>query len=90
MLCLVLTHLTYRANAKKHVLSNDIVKVLKVCGKRALPDVNCYCKMTSDMALDSVTSFLRLNDATCSCKRMLHSPTIGRISSVQWQKVGSS
>ena len=44
--------------------------------------------MTSAMALDGVTSFLRLKDVTNTCKRMQHSPTIGRISSVQWGKVG--
>ena len=85
-----ITHLAYRANAKKHVLSNDIVTVLKACGKRALADVNCYCKMMSVMVLDSVTSFLRLIDVTYSCKRMRHSTTIGGIFSVQWRKVGRS
>ena len=30
----ILTHLTYRANAKKRVISNDIVTVLKARGKR--------------------------------------------------------
>ena len=75
---------------KKRAISDDIVTVLKACGKRALADVNCYCKMTSVGALDGVTSFLRLKDATYSCKRMRHSPTIGWISSLQWQKVGRS
>ena len=59
----ILTHLAYRANAKKiRVISNDIVTVLKARGKRALADVKCYCKMTPDVALDDVTSFLRLKD----------------------------
>ena len=43
----ILTHLAYRANAKKYVISNDKVTVLKACGKRALADVNCYCKKMS-------------------------------------------
>ena len=41
---------------KKGVISNDIVTVLKACGKRALADINCYCKMSSVVALDGVTS----------------------------------
>ena len=44
---------------KKHVISNDIVTVLKACGKPALVDDICYCKMTSIVALGSVTSLLR-------------------------------
>ena len=43
--------------------------------------------MTSVMALDGVTSFLRLKDVTNTCKRRRHSPTIGEISSVQWLKL---
>ena len=86
----VLTHLVNRANAKKRVISNDTVLVLKAHGKRALADVSCYYKMTSGMSLDGVTSFLRLKDVTYSCKRMRHSPTIGGVSSVQWRKVGRS
>ena len=39
--------------------------------------------MTSIMALEGVTSFLRLKDATNTCKRMRHSPTIGGNSSMQ-------
>ena len=46
--------------------------------------------MMSVIALDSVMSFLRLKDVTNTCKLMQHSPTIGGISSVQWQKVGRS
>ena len=75
---------------EKRVISNDYVTVLKAHGKRALADVNCYCKMMSVVALDGVTSFLRLNDITNTCKHMLHSSTIGGISSVQWRKVGRS
>ena len=71
-------------------ISNDIVTVLKARGKHALADVNCYCKMTSVVTLDGVTPFLRLKDGTYSCKHMRHRPIIGRISSVQWQKVGRS
>ena len=46
--------------------------------------------MTSAMALDGVTSFLRLKDVTYTCKYMRHNPTIGGTSSVQWRKVGRS
>ena len=73
---------------KKSAISNDIVIVLKARGKPALADINCNCKMTSVVALDDVTSFLHLKDATYSCKRMRHSPTIGWITSAQWWKVG--
>ena len=66
----ILTQLAYRANAKKRFISNDIVAVLKARGKRTLADVNCYCKMTSVVPLDGITSFLRLKDATYACKRM--------------------
>ena len=83
---MILTHLAYRANAKKRGISNDIVTVLKPCEKRALADIKCYCKMT----LDGVTSFLCLKDATYLCKRMRHSQTIGGISLVLWRKVGRS
>ena len=75
---------------KKCDISNDKVTVLKALGKCALADVNCYCKMTSVVTLDSVTLFLRKKDTKYSCKHMRHSPTIGGISSVQWQKVGRS
>ena len=76
----ILTHLAYRANAKKRVIPNDIVTDLKSREKRARADVNFYCKMTSILALEGVSLFLRLKDATYSCKRMQHSPTIGGIS----------
>ena len=46
--------------------------------------------MTSFMALDGVTSFLRLKDVTITCKRMRRSLNIGGSSSVQWRKVGRS
>ena len=49
----------------KNVLYQTIiVTVLKARGNRALADVNCYCKMTSVVALDGVTSFLSLKDVT--------------------------
>ena len=46
--------------------------------------------MTSFMALDGVTSFLRLKDVTITCKRMRRSLNIGGSSPVQWRKVGRS
>ena len=51
-----------------------------------LSDVICCWKMTSFMALDGVTSFLRLTDVTNTCKQMRCSLSIGWSSSVQWQK----
>ena len=56
-------------------------------GKSALGDVICYCKMTSVMALDGVTSFIRLKDVTSTCNRIRHSSTIGRNLSVQMAKL---
>ena len=35
-----------------------------------LAEVIYYCEMTSGMALDGVTSFLRWKDVTDTCKRM--------------------
>ena len=43
--------------------------------------------MTSLMALDGVTSFLRLKDVTIARKRMGRSLSIGWSSSVQWRKL---
>ena len=40
------------------------------------------------MALDGVTSFLRLKDVTNTCKRMRRGLSIGGSSSVQRRKVG--
>ena len=41
----------------------------------------------SVMALDDVSPFLHLKIVTNTCKRMPDSPTIGEISSVQYQKL---
>ena len=49
-----------------------------------------HWKMTSFIALDGVTSFLRLEDVTITCKRMRCSLSIGGSYSVQWRKVGRS
>ena len=46
--------------------------------------------MTSLMALDGVTSFLRLKDVTITCKGMQRSLRIGGSFSVQWRKVKRS
>ena len=43
--------------------------------------------MTSFMALDGVTSFLRLKDVTNTCKRMRRGLSIGGSSSVQRRKL---
>ena len=52
-----------------------------------LADVICCWAMTSFMALDGVTSFLRLKDIANSRKRMRRSLSIGGSPSVQWRKV---
>ena len=51
--------------------------------------------MTSFMALDGITSFLRSKDVTIKCKRTRRSLSIGGISSVQamaesWKKLKTS
>ena len=53
-------------------------------------DVICYWKMTSLMAFDGVTSFLRGKDVTNTCKRMRRGLSIGGSSAEQRQKVGRS
>ena len=55
-----------------------------------LADVICYWKMMSFMALDGVTSLLRLKGVKITHKRIRRSLSIGGRSSVQWQKVGRS
>ena len=55
-----------------------------------IADVISYWKMTSFMALDGVTSFLRMKDVTNTCKRMRRGLSIGGSSSVQRCKVGRS
>ena len=45
---------------------------------------------TSFVALDGVTSFLRLKDVTNTCKRMRRGLSIGGSSSVQRRKFGRS
>ena len=55
-----------------------------------IADVICYWKMTSFMALDGVTSFLRLKDVINTCKRMRRGLSIGGSSSVHRRKVGRS
>ena len=55
-----------------------------------LADIICCRKMTSFMALDGVTSFLRLKNVTITRKRMRRSLSIGGSSSVQWRKVRKS
>ena len=63
----ILTHLAYRVNAKKCDISN-----LKAQGKFVLAGVIFWWKMASFMALNCVTSFLRLEDVTNTRKRMRH------------------
>ena len=54
-----------------------------------LADVIYYCKMTSFMALDGVTLFLRLKDVTNTCTRMQRCLTIGG-NSESWKKLKTS
>ena len=68
---------------KNRDISNNN-SVLNARGKRALADVisNCKCRqswLSSVVALDGVTSFLRLKEVTNAFKRMQHSQTIGGI-----------
>ena len=79
----ILTHLAYRANGNKLRYIGQLFTA-KVC------DSWRHWKMTSFMALDGVTSFLRLKDVTITCKRMRRSLSIGGSSLVQWRKVGRS
>ena len=71
----------------KKVIHHTIIHSFESARKSALADVIYCCKMTSIMALDSLTSFLRLKKVTNIhvCKRMPHSPTIGGNYSVQWR-----
>ena len=82
----ILTHVACRANDK----ISEICTALKAQGKCVIADVICYWLMTSFMALDGVTSFLRLKDVTNTCKRMRRGLSIGESSSVQRRKVGRS
>ena len=56
---------------------------MKAQGKCLIADVIRYWKMTSFMALDGVTSFLRLKDVKKTCKRMRRGLSIGGSSSSQ-------
>ena len=47
-----------------------------------IADVICYWKMTSFMALDGVTSFIRLKDVTSTYKRKQRGLRIGGSSSI--------
>ena len=85
----VLTHLPYEAMLK-NVKCQIIIHNFECARKARLADIICYCKMTSFMALDGVTSFLSTKDVINTCKCMQHSPAIGGSSSVQWRKVGRS
>ena len=60
-----------------------------------LADVICYWKMTSFITLDCVTSFLRLEDITNTCKRRRHSLSFVGSSSIsamaeRWKKLKTS
>ena len=53
--------LLYRVNVKQLGISNNDSQF------RKRKDVICYCKITSVMSLDVVTSFSRLKDVTNTC-----------------------
>ena len=78
-LTLILTHLAYRPTVTNCDISDN--NSLLKCR---------HWKMTSFMALEGVTSFLRLKDVSITCKRIRRSLSIGGNSSVQWRKVGRS
>ena len=80
---IILTHLAYRANGYKLWYIRQYFTA-KVC------DSWRHWKMTSFMALDGVSSFLRLKDVTITCKHMQRSLTIGGSSSIQWRRDGWS
>ena len=71
---------------KNRVISNNNSQFWK----RALADVSCHCKNDAVMALDGVTSFLRLKDIKNACKHLRNSLTFCGISSLHWRKVGRS
>ena len=86
LLTRILTPLACRVNVKKSVIIHSLESAGKMCDS----DVICYWKMTSFMALDGITSFLRLKNVTNTCKRMRRGLSIGGSSSVQRRKVGRS
>ena len=63
---------------------------MKARGKPALADVICYCKMTSEVALDGVTWLLRLIEVINISKCMRLIQTIGGNYSVQWRELFSA
>ena len=78
------TDFAYRLNGKKNVIYQTIIdRFFLARGKSAQADIICYCKMTSAMELDGVTS----KDVRNISKRMRQSPNFGRNYSVQWWKV---
>ena len=85
---IILTHLAYRVNAKNVIYQTIIHSFESETKTRA--SWRHYCKMTSVLASDGVTAFLRLKDVLKTRKRMWHSPTFGGKYSVQWRKVGNS
>ena len=73
----ILTHLACRANVKIVRYIKQQLKALKARGKCDSRRHLLLEKMTSFMALDGVTSFLRLKDVTNTCKRMRRGLSIG-------------
>ena len=68
----------------------QLFTALKAQGQCVIADVRCYWKMTSFIAVDGVTVFLRLRYVTNTCKRMRRGLSIGGSYSVQRRKVGRS
>ena len=87
-LYIILTHLAYTANGIKRDISNNY-SVLKARGKCALADIIFYCKMTSIMALDGVTSFLRLKDVTNTRQSIYWREFFSAMAKI-WKKLKSS
>ena len=88
LLTRILTRLACRDNVKIVRYIKQYFTAVKAQGNCVIAAVICYWKMTSFMALDDLTSFLRLKDVTNTCKRMRRGLSIGGSSSVQRRKVG--
>ena len=87
--CNDILHVSMRKGDKTHLIRQCVrISSLRQSLYLVYDAIRCNRKMTTVMALDSVTSFMRWKDVTYTYKYMQHNPTIGGVSSVQWRKVG--
>ena len=84
----ILTNFAYVANGKKLFFYSATIHWAEIC------DAVWCCVMTSSfpstiisLTLDGVM-FLRVINVRNTCKSLCYSQTFGRISSVQWWKIG--